>query len=800
MGRGILGVALWLVACTPPAAEGEAPPSSAPPAPATSPETVGVVVEAAAYSPPGAPPRSAAEIGRLVEALRARGPAWKPRTEHLAPDGQPRFLNRLIAQTSPYLLQHAHNPVDWWPWGDEAFAAARALDRPILLSVGYSTCHWCHVMERESFEDLEIAAYINAHFIAIKVDREERPDIDSLFMHAVQALTGQGGWPMTVVMTPERAPFFGGTYFPPRAGERGGRRGFWEILHEIAEGWRDDRAGLMAKSVEISQQMRALAEPAPPADVPGPEAIEGAVRWLARQYDARFGGFGRAPKFPRPAAPALALRYHRRTGDPAALAMVLHTLRSMRAGGLWDQVGGGFHRYAVDGRWHVPHFEKMLYDNAQLAVLYADAFQITGDDALGQVARDTLDYVLREMTAPEGGFYSATDADSRTPAGHDEEGWFFTWTPAEVDAVLGPARGAVVSAWFAIDAGGDLDGRNVLHTPSSPEAVARRVGQTPAALLAEVDAARPLLYAARAKRPPPLKDTKIITAWNGLMIHALATGGLVFGEARYLEAAQRAADFLWTALRVDGDHLRRTWKDGQAKHAAVLEDYGFVIEGLLTLFEATGDPRRLDQARALQAVLDAEHADPVGGYFLTGATAHAADALPVREKPDYDGALPAGNSVAASNLLRLAELTGDAAFRARADRLLASLGRVLASPGAPRLLAALDMALDRMREIVIVAPDRAAAEPLLAVLRRTWLPDRVLVLLLDGPRVGADRVPLVDGKDLQGGQPTAYVCEAGRCERPTSDPAVFAQQLAPVRPLYPDRAPEPLPEVKVPSF
>ncbi|MCA9528015.1 MAG: thioredoxin domain-containing protein, partial [Myxococcales bacterium] len=391
----------------------------------------------------------------------------------------------------------------------------------------------------------------------------------------------------------------------------------------------------------------------------------------------------------------------------------------------------------------------------------------------------------------------ATDADSLNPAGHAEEGLYKNWTADEVGLGLGRARGCVVRVWYAVDARGDLDGRNVLHTPSSAEAVARQVGLTPEALAAEVEAARPLLYAARAQRPPPLRDDKIIAGWNGLMIHALATGALVFGEARYAEAAGRAADFLWGQMRGEGDHLRRTWRDGEARHAAVLDDHAFVIEGLLTLFEATGDPRRLAQARALQRVLDAEHADPVGGYFLTGATAHAADALPVREKPDYDGALPAGNSVAASNLLRLATFTGDATYRARADRLLAALGQVLATPGAPRLLAALDMALDKPREVVIVADDRAAAEPLLAVLRRTWLPDRALVLLLDGPRVGAQDVPLVEEKVAQGGRPTAYVCEEGRCERPTSDPAVFAQQLARVQPLFADRVPAPLPAVKL---
>ncbi len=725
----------------------------------------------------------------LDGALRAASAAagHTPRTDHRAADGTPRFVNRLARESSPYLLQHAHNPVNWHPWGDAAFEKARRLDRPVLLSVGYSTCHWCHVMERESFEDLEIAAFINAHFIPIKVDREQRPDVDAVYMNAVYALAGRGGWPMTVLLTPDRRPFFAGTYFPARTGDRGSRRGLLTILQGFDSEWRTARAGLVARAAEVSRKVAAMGAIGRPGAVPGPEAIERAVRQIAASFDPRDGGWGLAPKFPRPSQPALLLRYHRRTGDPEALRQVVHTLRRMAAGGIHDQVGGGFHRYSVDGRWLVPHFEKMLYDQAQLARLYVEAWQITGADDLAAVARRTLDYVARELVDGQGGFHSATDADSPAPGGHDEEGWAFTWTPAELTAALG-AEAPLVMDWHGVTAQGNFEGRNILTAWRAPAEVAGRHGLTPAALAARIDAAHSALYAARAKRPPPLLDDKVITAWNGLMIGAFAFAGQALGEPRYVAVAARAADFALAHLRGPDGRLHRAWRRGTTSGVATLDDYAALTGGLLDLFEATGEGRWLTAAVALQAALDAHHADPAGGYF---ATADDGEALLMRDKPDHDGARPAGNSVAALNLLRLAELTGEARYDQTAERLLGAFASRLTrgGTGLPALLAALDYAHDAPREVVVVGTAQDDGAALWAVVGRHFLPNRALVRRA-GP--GQSPVPWANGKPAQGGRATAYVCEAGRCERPTSDPAVLATQLARVKPLLPDRAPAPL--------
>lgn len=766
-----------------------APPPGQPAAPASKvPTSDSIQTKVTSMAPPGAQARTADLSRALQAAFAAKGKDYVPRTHHLV-DGAPKYLNRLIRETSPYLLQHAHNPVDWYAWGEEAFAAAKALDRPILMSIGYSTCHWCHVMERESFEDAEIAAYINAHFIAIKVDREERPDVDSVYMHAARMLSkGNGGWPMTIVMTPEKKPFFGGTYFPPRTGARGARTGFFEILQELQGRYAQDKVAVVAEAEQNTRRLQAAATPPRPAGVPGPEAIEQTVRFYAARFDERWGGFGRRPKFPRPVTPQLLLRYHRRTGDPKALSMVVTTLRKMHAGGMYDHIGGGFHRYSVDGRWHVPHFEKMLYDNAQLAALYTEAWQVTGDAEFETVARETLDYILREMTAPGGGFYSATDADSARPDGHMEEGYCFTWTPAEVDALLPAEQAKVVKAWFKIDPRGDLDGRNVLNTPRPDTQVAAQLG-IPAEMIHKVIAmVRPKMLAARDTRPPPLKDDKIIAAWNGMMIHAFAQAAIAFDEPRYREAARKASAFALDKMRVNGV-LHRTHKDGQARHQAFLDDHAFLIEGLLTTFEATGEARWLTEARALQAALDKDFADPEGGYFLTPK---GGEALLAREKPDYDGARPTGNSAAAMNLLRLAEFTSEHGYREAAEKTLSAFARPMRRGSLPKMTAALDYALDKPREVVIVAPDKASAKGLIDALRTTYLPNRVVIPMIGKDTVDKALVPLVEAKVAPDGKATAYVCEAGRCERPTSDPKTFAAQLSRVHPLLADRSPDPL--------
>ena len=696
---------------------------------------------------------------------QAHGP---PRTRHLRADGSPRFVNRLVRETSPYLLQHAHNPVNWYAWGDEAFERARREDKPVLLSVGYSTCHWCHVMERESFEDEEVARTLNEHYVCIKVDREERPDVDMVYMKAVQAMTGSGGWPMTVLLTADRQPFFGATYLP--------RDGFLELLRRARALQRDQPAKLVAQAGLLAREMASVSRPRP-GEVPGVEAIEAAVGAAAAMFDGEWGGFGRAPKFPRPPLLELLLRHHRRTGDARALAQVLLTLESMARGGIRDHLGGGFHRYSTDARWLVPHFEKMLYDNAQLAALYIEAYQASGKAELAAVAREVLDYLLREMASPEGAFYSATDADSRDPDGEEREGWSFTWTRNEIGEAAGDDA-AVVAAWFAVTDEGQLDGRSILHTPRPLAEVAGEIGVSADSLRASIDRAVPRMAAARARRPQPLRDEKILTSWNGLAISAFARAALALNEERYAAAARRAATFLLARLRPDG-RLRRSFSRGRVGPPAVLDDHAFLVQGLLDLFEATGEPSWLEAAIGIQAELDRLHLDgEAGGYFMTASDG---EKLLSREKPIHDGAEPSGNSVALLNLLRLEELTSDPSFRARAEKGFGAFASALRGDGSgsARMLAALDFYLDRPLEIVLVAPARREeAAGLLAEVGRAHLPNRILIA---GDQASlarlAARVPLVSDKPARRGRPTAYVCVRGACDLPTSDPEVLAGQL-----------------------
>ena len=723
---------------------------------------------------------------RLNAALEAQGPAYQPRTDHLHPDGSPRFTNRLILESSPYLLQHAHNPVNWYPWSEVAFERARRDSKPIFLSVGYSTCHWCHVMERESFEDEEIAEFLNKHFIAIKVDREERPDVDSVYMKAVQMLTGRGGWPMTVIMNAEGQPFFGGTYFPPRRGVRGNRAGLIEVLQEVVRLRSEEPAQVQKQAALLSQRI-ALASAAPEGPgVPSAQPLISAAQALAGSFDPVHGGFGGAPKFPQPSQLALLMRYARRTEDATAIDMVKRTLTNMAQGGIYDHIGGGFHRYSTDSKWLVPHFEKMLYDNAQLTTVYLEAWQLTGDEAYRRVASDVLRYVTREMASPEGGFYSATDADSRTPSGHDEEGWFFTWTDEELIVVLGDDRAQIVKMAYGVTPEGNFEGRSIFHRAQTDAEVAAKLDTEPDRIRIELAEARRALYRARASRPAPLRDEKVIAAWNGLMISAFARGGLVLGEPKHLEVASRAAAFVLSQMRGATGGLVRTSKDGINGPPAFLDDYAFMIAACLDLYEATGAARWLSEALALQRYQDTHFRDEqAGGYFLTPDD-H--EPLLVREKPSYDGAIPSGNAVSAMSLLRLAELTGDPKWQQRAEESFAAFGPSIqrAPLAAPQLLVALDYYLDVPFEVVLVAPEnRDAAKELARVFRATFLPNRVFLMLSDEQAAAQeDRVPWLTAKRSLQGKPTAYVCERGRCELPTSDPQTFRRQLLQHRP-YP---------------
>src|SRR5512142_2819666 len=627
---------------------------------------------------PGAEPFPEGLARKLAAAAPGQGAA---RAHHRQGAG-PRFTNRLALERSPYLLQHAHNPVSWHPWGAEAFEVARRTGRPVFLSVGYSTCHWCHVMERESFEDLEIARVLNERYVPIKVDREERPDVDALYMTAVQLLTGTGGWPMSVWLTPDREPFHGGTYFPPRAGVRGAGRGFLELLTEIAELWDRDRPRISGATGALTEAVRtALGRSGEPAEAtPGPAPIGRAVDLLAAEFDDRHGGLRRAPKFPSSLPVRLLLRHHRRAGDARSLGMATLTLERMAAGGIHDQLGGGFHRYSTDGEWLVPHFEKMLYDNALLATAYAEAWQVTGRRDLARVVRTTLDYLLRDMTSPEGGLYSATDADSE-----GEEGRFFVWEARELRDVLGSDAERFVR-FHGVTPEGNVEGRNVLHVPAPDEDAWEALA-----------GAREKLREVRERRVHPSRDEKVLASWNGLAISALAFGGRALGEPRWVAAAARAAEFVLGRMVKDG-RLQRTWRAGEAGVPAFLDDHAFVAQGLLDLFEATFDVRWLEAALDLSERLEALFGDPAGGGWFTTATDH--ERLLAREKPTHDGAEPSGASVAVLNALRLHAFTTDDRWRERAERALRHHARTLEEQplALAELLLALDYATDDARE------------------------------------------------------------------------------------------------------
>ncbi len=729
---------------------------------------------------PGAEPFDASLRKRLDAAWTARPPGYKPRTRHLRPDGTPMYTNRLFLEPSPYLKQHAHNPVNWYPWGDEAFETARRLRRPVLLSVGYSTCHWCHVMEEESFEDEEIARYMNEKYVAIKVDREERPDVDGVYMAAVQMLTGQGGWPMTVWLTPDRKPFFGGTYFPARDGDRGVSPGFITLLQKLRAIYDQQPDRVTESAARITA---ALSSSLAPKAGSAPESLAGAVTRAARLYRERFdsteGGVTEGRKFPSSLPVRFLLRYAARAGDPEARHMAVLTLEKMWAGGIHDQIGGGFHRYSTDAHWLVPHFEKMLYDNALLAMSYLEGYQATGREEFAEVARDVLRYAEQDMAAPEGGFYSATDADSPGPDGRPEEGSFFTWTPAEIESALGNERARVVEAYYGVTPGGNFQGRNILHIARPIEAVARDLRLPSQRVRDVLQQSRPIPYAARGKRPPPHRDEKILAAWNGLMISALARAALVLGEERYARRASQTAEFMLGRILMDG-RLRRSYQDGAARGSAFLEDYAFLIAGLLDLYEATGAPRWLREAMNLDHVLESHYEDPkAGAYYLTSDDQ---ERLLAREKPSYDGAEPTGNSVQAMNLLRLYELTANDRYRRRADRTFSAFSEVArqAPTAMSELLTAAEFRLGMPREIVIVTPrSRVEAEPFLGQLRRTYVPNRVLIVAAEGADIALQEklIPLLEGKTAQGGRTTAYVCTEGVCKLPTADVGAFAEQI-----------------------
>ncbi len=691
--------------------------------------------------------------------------------------------NHLIHEKSPYLQQHVYNPVDWYPWSAEALAKAAREDKPIFLSIGYSTCHWCHVMAHESFEDREIADFLNRYFVSIKVDREERPGIDQIYMTATRAITGGGGWPMSLFLFPDSRPFYAGTYFPPRASH--GRPGFLELLQSIHRAWTGDRKNLKLSADQVTAFIQ--------QDIPGKNKsldtawLDKGFRQIEESYESIYGGFAQAPKFPRPVVIDFLFHYYKANGKREARDMALFTLDQMAAGGMYDHIGGGFHRYSVDTRWRIPHFEKMLYDQSQLASAYLSAFQLDGDPLYKQTAIQILDYVLRDMQDPAGGFYSAEDADSENPYDTAEhgEGAYYLWTEAEIDSLLSSREASLFKVCYGVKTGGnalhdplqEFTGRNILYQAKDPAEVARLEKIPVKEVTLHLRHAREKLLSRRQTRTAPHLDDKIITAWNGLMISALARAAMIVEDKRYQHAASRAADFLLHNLVADGE-LKRRWRDGEARYAAGLDDYSFLIQGLLDLYGVSHNPSRLRQAMELTEQQIALFSDEKGGFYDTPESA----VLLARMKAAYDGAEPSGNSVAALNLLRLARLTGKDEWRQRAEKTMESFGQTLSSypPAMPLMLVAMDLQRDKPRQIVIAgAQDDPDTQLLLREVYSRYLPN-TLVMLADGKenqKFLQIRLPFLATVEKIEGRATAYVCENFTCALPVNTRAGLAALL-----------------------
>jgi uncharacterized protein YyaL (SSP411 family) len=674
-----------------------------------------------------------------------------------------KHTNRLVNESSPYLLQHAHNPVDWYPWGAEAFEQAKKEDKPVFLSIGYSTCHWCHVMEHESFENKRIAKIMNEHFVNIKVDREQRPDVDQIYMNAVQIMTGSGGWPLSVFLTPDGKPFYGGTYFPPT--DMYGRPSFERVLLSVADAWRNKRERLVNSAGRLSKLIAEQTAPSEKTKL-SPEMLKSGVDYLRNIFDSTNGGFGITPKFPQPTNLSMLLCYWQRTGDENALQMVEKTLDAMAKGGIYDHIGGGFHRYATDTRWLIPHFEKMLYDQALLSKIYLQAYQVTKNEKYATIAREIFDYVLRDMTDADGGFYSAEDADSE-----GKEGAFYLWKLEQIASILDEDEGKLFNAYYGVTEKGNFEeGKTILNIKISTKQLGKKFKKDHATIVNILKAARTKIFNERAKRIRPHRDDKVITAWNGLMISSLAYGGAVLHEEKYTKAAEQAAKFISSTLHKNG-RLRRYYRNGSVVELAFLDDYAFMIMGLLDLYEATFDAKWLIKAKKLSTEMIELFADTEkGGFFLTGKDS---ERLITRTKPSSDGAIPSGNSIAALALLKLGRLTMNQHLTEQGSKVLESFSQQLEQSlgSSSAMLTALSFWLGPTQEIVIAGNAEATeTKRMLKLLRSKFLPNAV-VLLHEQDNAGSDIykiLPFIKNQVVIDGKATAYVCEGYLCKRPVN--------------------------------
>ncbi len=692
--------------------------------------------------------------------------------------------NRLINEKSPYLLQHAYNPVDWYPWGEEPFTRAEAEGKPVFLSIGYSTCHWCHVMEEESFENPEIAALLNENFISIKVDREERPDIDQLYMFATQTMTGSGGWPMSVFLFPDKKPFYAGTYFPPEP--RYGNPGFPGLLKAIMKAWKENRQGLAGSADKITSFLKNSSISVSSDKLENRWLDEG-YKDLEKNYDPEFAGFGETNKFPRPAGLDFLLLYHQRNGSDMAMRMVRDTMTAMASGGMYDHLGGGFHRYSVDRQWRIPHFEKMLYDQAQLITTYLHLYQKTGEMLFAQTARETLNYVLRDMHHALGGFYAAEDADSENPYNSIEhgEGAFYLWQYSEIRELLGKKDAEIFSSAYGVkkngnalnDPGAEFTGRNILYLPQGIRKTAKLLDLSEEVVQTSLTASRQKLLKHRQQRTRPHLDDKIITAWNGLMLSALAKGGQILNDTSYIDEAHTTADFLLNHLMVN-NKLTRRWRDGDARFPATLKDYAFVIQGLLDLYQASHRVDRLQQAMKLTQIQVALFSDSAGGFYNSIESTE----LLARMKESYDGAQPSGNSVAARNFLRLGHLTGNSEWLATGEDTVKAFGNLFESHASamPSMLLALDLALEKPRQIVITGDlETEDTQAMLHEVNSRYLPNAFILLADNGENqkfLGNFLTFLQNTGPIEG-KSTAYVCEEFVCKQPTNSPKTLAEML-----------------------